>query len=126
MCSSLFATSSTRAVGSVSFAVSACSSIVRGYQVKFERREPMSDEYRNHPKVGRARQLLREAHYDLIEKRKHKEAGRVCECSHRRDDHGPSYNINYTGGVCLEGDCKCLNFLAMQTVKARREGGGGK
>lgn len=70
-----------------------------------------SNEYRDHPKATQAVKLLREAYYDILDKRKRKTAAAICECTHRRDQHGPSYNINYTGGVCLDESCKCRNFL---------------
>lgn len=68
-------------------------------------------EYLKHPKVILARKLLREASVELRSQRKEIEFEQKCKCGHRRYDHGPSYSINYTDGVCMIKKCECLNFL---------------
>lgn len=71
-------------------------------------------EYLEHPKVIQARQLLCEAAREIKQAHDEEIAAQFCKCGHRRDSHGPSYSINYTGGVCFKGagcTCKCLHFL---------------
>lgn len=67
--------------------------------------------YRDHPKVKTARRLLREAAQEVRTQHKAKVAAQICQCGHRRDEHGPSYSINYTDGVCLDRRCACLNYV---------------
>lgn len=69
----------------------------------------LEEEFYKHHKVKEARRLLIEAEGELIAERKEGIGNDLCECGHLRKEHGPSYSINYTGGVCHK--CKCLNFL---------------
>jgi hypothetical protein len=74
-----------------------------------------SQTYMNHPKVLRARRLLREAAQEVREGVHRAVAGVVCGCGHRRDAHGPAHSVNYSGGTCLQTRCDCLNFLPRET-----------
>lgn len=74
--------------------------------------EIMNDEqFRSHPKVIKARRLLIEAEQDVIRRDRTKTANHLCECEHARKWHGPSYDINYTQGVCSFEGCECMHFL---------------
>jgi hypothetical protein len=72
-------------------------------------------DYMNHPKVKRARALLREAAAETRERVHRAVAGVVCGCGHRRGIHGPAHSVNYGGGLCLTRRCTCINFLPKQT-----------
>jgi hypothetical protein len=63
----------------------------------------------NHPKVQEARRLLVEAERELRNEARQEAAKHLCECGHERQEHGPSYSINYTEGICKQ--CKCLHFI---------------
>jgi hypothetical protein len=67
-------------------------------------------EYMAHPKVQQARRLLLEAWQELRREAQAAADKQICRCSHRRNAHGPSHSINYTGGVCGDAACRCLNF----------------
>lgn len=62
-----------------------------------------------HPKVREARKLLAEAEFELRQERIKELGDHVCVCGHKRSDHGPSYSVNYTDGICHK--CDCLNFM---------------
>jgi len=66
--------------------------------------------YLAHPKVQQARKLLLEAWQDLRRDEQERTDRQVCRCGHRRDAHGPAHSINYTGGVCGDPACRCLNL----------------
>lgn len=66
-------------------------------------------EFKDHPKVKEARQLIREAEMEINIDRKKDIGNQICVCGHTRSEHGPSLSINYTEGIC--DDCDCMNFL---------------
>ena len=70
-----------------------------------------SDTYYKHPKVQKARTLLNEAYDELMKEQRRNKGLDVCKCGHKRRDHNPSYNINYTNGSCRKAKCRCLNFM---------------
>jgi hypothetical protein len=62
-----------------------------------------------HPKVVKARRLLREAEMEIQKDIRDVTAKAVCGCGHLRGLHGHAHSINYSGGACLK--CRCLNFM---------------
>lgn len=70
------------------------------------------DKFYSHPKVKKARELLKEAELEIIAEKKNIINKEICICGHIRKEHGEPHNINYTGGIC--GKCKCMNFLRKQ------------
>lgn len=64
-------------------------------------------------KIKLARKLMMEVELEEVSERKAESENHICECGHKRSNHGISYNINYTGGFCKECDCK--HFLMNQS-----------
>ena len=67
------------------------------------------NEYLKHPKVQKARRLLREAAQEIRSKKQMELRNDMCECSHKRKFHCPAHSVNYSDGACKK--CDCLNFL---------------
>lgn len=66
--------------------------------------------FRNHPKIKQARKLILEAELDIRRKSEKKIYDVLCSCGHYHDEHGPSYSVNYSAGVCKAKKCKCIRF----------------
>lgn len=60
-------------------------------------------------KINRARMLMLEAKGELKRDARKEISSQLCTCGHRRDEHTPTYSINFTEGFCEK--CKCENFI---------------
>lgn len=82
--------------------------------MKYEEQEA---KFKSHPKVIEAKKLMNEA-WDKIRMGERGDRGKdECKCGHKREDHNPSTNINYTQGNCRIEGCKCLWYLHAKTFQ---------
>lgn len=56
-----------------------------------------------------AMKIIREEGMEQRQKNQERINGQKCECSHRHDEHGMAYSINYSAGFCKK--CECRRFL---------------
>lgn len=61
------------------------------------------------PRLKEVRRLLAEIEKDRILEAKSAGDNQVCECGHKHKEHGLTYSINYSAGMCKK--CKCMRFL---------------